>query len=92
MARQRRGEPGSEQATQKWRQTMLNRFGSMEALHEHMQSMGSEGGKRGTNGGFASNKVGADGLTGIQRARICGSKGGKISRRGPAKEKKNGGD
>lgn len=47
---------------------------------------GAKGGKRGKTGGFASNKIGEDGLTGRERARIAGSKGGIISR----KPKKNG--
>ena len=47
---------------------------------------GSMGGKKGTTGGFASQKVGADGLTGIERAKEAGKKGGKISKRGPAHE------
>lgn len=38
-------------------------------------------------GGFASMKVGDDGLTGFERARIAGEKGGRISKRGPAKRK-----
>lgn len=37
-------------------------------------------------GGFASDKVGADGLSGRERARIAGQKGGRKSRRGPAKK------
>lgn len=45
--------------------------------------IGKMGGKIGTTGGFASEKVGADGLTGKERARIVGAKGGKISKRGP---------
>ena len=48
--------------------------------------IGSKGGKKSTTGGFASEVVGDDGLTGIQRARIAGAKGGRISRRGPAKK------
>lgn len=36
-------------------------------------------------GGFASLKVGKDGLTGWQRAKIAGRKGGTISRRGKSK-------
>lgn len=44
-------------------------------------TIGAKGGMLGTTGGFASNKIGPDGLTGKQRARIQGSKGGKISRR-----------
>lgn len=36
----------------------------------------------GTRGGFASNIVGPDGLTGPQRAKIAGRKGGLRSKRG----------
>lgn len=43
--------------------------------------IGARGGKNGKTGGFASNVVGEDGLTGAQRARIAGAKGGRISRR-----------
>lgn len=49
--------------------------------------IGSKGGSRGHTGGFASKKVGADGLTGFERARIAGKKGGTVSKRGPAKRK-----
>lgn len=44
--------------------------------------IGSLGGKLGKTGGFASQKVGKDGLTGVERARLVGTKGGKKSRRG----------
>lgn len=37
-------------------------------------------------GGFASFKVGKDGLTGLQRSKIAGKKGGAISRRGKSKK------
>lgn len=47
--------------------------------------IGAMGGRAGHTGGFASDKVGNDGLTGSERARIAGAKGGRISRRGPAK-------
>lgn len=43
--------------------------------------IGAKGGKRGKTGGFASDKPGKDGLTGRERARIAGSRGGRISRR-----------
>ena len=46
--------------------------------------IGAKGGHNGTTGGFASNKVGKDGLTGAQRASLVGSIGGLKSRRGPA--------
>lgn len=53
---------------------------------------GSNGKGPGYKGGFASNEVGEDGLTGRERAKLAGARGGAISRRGAAKEKKNGGD
>ena len=43
--------------------------------------IGAMGGKKGRTGGFASMVVGKDGLTGPERARIKGQKGGRISRR-----------
>ena len=46
--------------------------------------IGHRGGKNGHNGGFASEKVGKDGLTGAERAKLAGHKGGTISRRGKA--------
>lgn len=47
--------------------------------------IGKKGGQNGHTGGFNSEKVGKDGLTGFERAKIAGAKGGSISRRGPAK-------
>jgi len=44
-------------------------------------AIGAKGGKKGKSGGFASDKPGTDGLTGRERARLAGSKGGRISRR-----------
>lgn len=38
--------------------------------------IGAKGGRNGRTGGFASNKVGADGLTGPQRAALVGAIGG----------------
>ncbi|MDX2776266.1 hypothetical protein PV379_02705 [Streptomyces caniscabiei] len=43
--------------------------------------IGAKGGKNGRTGGFASSVVGEDGLTGAERARIAGARGGRISRR-----------
>lgn len=48
--------------------------------------IGKKGGRNSTNGGFASDKLGADGLTGRERAVIAGTKGGRISRRGPVQK------
>lgn len=46
--------------------------------------IGAMGGKKGRTGGFASAKVGSDGLTGLQRAKLAGKLGGRISRRKPS--------
>lgn len=43
--------------------------------------IGKKGGQASKRGGFASDKVGKDGLTGRERARIAGYRGGRISRR-----------
>lgn len=43
--------------------------------------IGAKGGRKGVTGGFASAKKGKDGLSGRERARLAGSKGGRISRR-----------
>ena len=47
--------------------------------------IGRKGGQNGHTGGFASEKTGDDGLTGFERARIAGAKGGHMSRRGAKK-------
>lgn len=47
-------------------------------------NIGATGGRKGRSGGFGDDTVGADGLTGRQRAQIAGKKGGLISRRGKA--------
>ena len=39
--------------------------------------IGAKGGKKGTTGGFAANR---------ELARIAGAKGGRLSKRGPAKK------
>lgn len=45
--------------------------------------IGAIGGTRSKTGGFGSPNVGADGLTGRERAGIAGRVGGLKSRRGP---------
>lgn len=52
---------------------------------DYYANIGRKGGKASTTGGFASEKIGRDGLTGIERAKIVGAKGGTISKRKPAK-------
>ena len=46
--------------------------------------IGQKGGKNSTGGGFASDKIGKDGLTGAERAKLAGAKGRRISKREPA--------
>lgn len=69
-------------ANEKWRQTMLAKYGGEQELTRAMAARGRLGGISSKSGGFASNVVGADGLSGRQRARVVGALGGKISRRG----------
>lgn len=51
---------------------------------DYYSRIGRKGGKRSTTGGFASQKVGKDGLTGLERAKLAGAKGGRRSKRPPA--------
>ena len=51
------------------------------------RDIGRLGGMVSKTGGFASEAIGDDGLTGRQRARIVGKKGGLISKRGKSKKK-----
>ncbi len=69
MGRMKKGEPGHEAATDRWRESMIKKFGSEEALHKHMQGMGRKGGMNGGHGGFAANPA---------LAKIAGRKGGKV--------------
>lgn len=66
---------------QKLKEHMIAKHGSEEAWKAYMRTLGSKGGANGNTGGFASDKVGDDGLTGVERAKVAGAKGGKISRR-----------
>lgn len=59
--------------------TNLEKYGK-----DFYANIGRKGGKNGHTGGFASDKVGKDGLTGYERARVAGKKGGEISKRGKA--------
>lgn len=86
--RAKRGEPGAVETTNKWRATMQAKYG--EKWREKMKELGRKGGQNGRGefytGGFACLERGSDGLTGPERARISGAKGGRISKRGPAKK------
>ena len=86
MARPKKGMKGYEEANRKWRETMLARCGGAKELHKKMQEIGYKGGSSGKGpgykGGFASDRVGEDGLTGRERSIICGRIGGQKSKRG----------
>lgn len=93
MSRPKKGQKGYEEANAKWRASMIARLGSEEALKEWQRNLGRKGGQAGKGsgygGGFSSTKVGADGLTGYDRARIYGAVGGRRSKRGKAKKSTN---
>lgn len=74
MARPRKGEKGCQEASNKWKQTMLKKYGGKEGFHKRVQELGSIGGKTPTSKpkGFAANP---------ELARKAGRKGGAISRR-----------
>lgn len=83
MARPKKGTKGSEEATQKWRKTMQQKYGGMDGVHNMMRIIGSKGGQNGHTGGFAANR---------ELAKLAGAKGGRKSRRtgvstGQGKEK-----
>ena len=67
---------GTKAGGLKARNTNLEKYGP-----DFYRNLGRKGGKVSKNGGFASDKVGDDGLTGRERARIAGSIGGRTSRR-----------
>lgn len=71
---------GTKEGGQKAAATNKKKYG--EGFYARI---GKRGGQNGHLGGFNSDKIGKDGLTGRERARIAGRKGGSISKRGPAK-------
>lgn len=72
--------PGTLESGKKAAATNKKKYGD-----SFYANIGRKGGKNGHTGGFNSDKVGKDGLTGPERAKVAGAKGGKISKRGPAK-------
>lgn len=73
---------GTKEGGRKARETNYLRHGA-----NFYANIGRRGGQNGNTGGFASEEIGKDGLTGKERAKIAGAKGGSISKRGPAKKK-----
>lgn len=76
MARPKKGTKEGKIATEKWKKTMVKKYGS---ITNKMREIGRIGGQNGKGpdykGGFAGNP---------ELARKAGAKGGKISRRGPS--------
>lgn len=72
---------GTRIGYEKAKQTILKRKGSPEAVHAWRQEIGRLGGEKSRSGGFASDKLGPDGLTGKERAKLAGAKGGKAKYR-----------
>lgn len=76
MARPKAGTEKGDAAAEKWRQTMLAKYGA-DGLREKMQKIGAKGGRSGRGpgykGGFASDP---------KRAAEAGAKGGRKSKRG----------
>lgn len=73
--------PGTIEGGRKARETNFKKYGK-----DFYANIGRKGGKASSTGGFASDKVGKDGLTGLERAAIAGRKGGQLSKRGKAKK------
>lgn len=69
--------PGVREGGLKAAKTNKQKYGA-----DFYKRIGALGGLKSRGGGFASDKVGADGLTGQERARLAGAKGGKNSKRG----------
>lgn len=68
--------PGNTHGGRQAASTIRKRYGQ-----DFFKQIGRVGGSASSNGGFASNKVGTDGLTGPERAKIAGAVGGAKSRR-----------
>lgn len=81
MGRMKKGEPGHDLAYKKFLENMIKKHGNEEAYREHMKKIGALGGSKPTvkPKGFAANP---------ELARKAGAIGGRISRRGKAKEAK----
>lgn len=62
----------------KARETNIRKYGP-----DFYKKAGAKGGRNGKTGGFASDKIGADGLSGSERAKLAGQAGGRISKRPP---------
>lgn len=68
---------GTKEGGRRAAETNKKKYGA-----DFYKKIGSKGGELGKTGGFASDKVDANGLTGRDRASKFGTVGGTISRRG----------
>lgn len=66
--------------SEKIRETLAEKYGSYEDYLELTRQWGKKGGKNNVKKGFGSDKIGSDGLTGSERAKKSGSKGGRHAR------------
>lgn len=67
---------GTKTGGQRAAQTNKRKYGE-----DFYKRLGAMGGGKSRTGGFGCQTVGADGLTGKQRARIAGAQGGRSSRK-----------
>lgn len=78
MARPKKGTKGHVLALAKYRRSMLEKYGSKEAVRAHYQEIGRQGGKVLTpGGGFGQSHERA-----VEAGRKGGRVGGKIGKRG----------
>lgn len=68
--------PGSKEGSKKAVATIYERHG-----RDFFARIGAMGGHISRHGGFASTNIGKDGLTGRERSRLAGKKGGTKSRK-----------
>lgn len=66
--------PYTQDSRAKWLATMVAKFGSEQAVKDEMARRKQKQGMESTTGGFASDKVGRDGLTGKERAKLYGGR------------------
>lgn len=68
---------GTREGGQKAAKSNKERYGD-----DFYKRIGKQGGHEGNTGGFGSDKVGVDGLTGRERASKAGYKGGLVTKEG----------
>lgn len=76
MSRPKKGEQGCKEANDKWRKTMIEKYGGVT---EFMREVGRKGGSK-------SHRETRPFTVNPKLARAAGAKGGKMSKRGPSKQ------